>query len=347
MSPREARRRATLKDVALEAGVSVATADRAVNGRAGVREKTLTRVSAAVARLGYRPHPAAARLARSQTFRFAFVLPSNTNAFMASLEAHLAKASGWLAGQNAFVDVIHADVFDVNALADVLESLPAHYQGVAVVALDHPRVRVAIDALVRRAVKVVTLVSDTPRSARAHYVGINNLAAGRTAGSLLGRFVRSRRGKIGVIAGSLSLLDHAERYFGFNQVIADEHPGLEILPVSEGRDDNGLNRSITGRLLREHADIVGFYNVGAGNDGVAEALEASGRAGDITWIAHELSAESRRWLASGVADAIIAQDAGHEARSAARVLLAHCAGEAIIPEQEMIRIEVFLRDNLP
>ena len=34
-------RRATLKDVAIEAGVSVATADRVVNGREGVREKTV------------------------------------------------------------------------------------------------------------------------------------------------------------------------------------------------------------------------------------------------------------------------------------------------------------------
>jgi len=36
-----------------------------------------------------------------------------------------------------------------------------------------------------------------------------------------------------------------------------------------------------------------------------------------------------------------------EARSAARVLLAHCLGEPIIPDQERIRIEIFLRDNLP
>jgi LacI family transcriptional regulator len=347
MNSREVRRRATLEDVAREAGVSLATADRAVNGRDGVREKTLTRVSAAVAKLGYRPNPAAARLARSQIFRFAFILPSNTNAFMASLEAHLAKASGWLAGQNAYVDIIHADVFDATTLAEALEALPTIFDGVATVALDHPRVRVAINSLVQRGTAVVTLVSDAPGSERAHYVGINNLAAGRTAGSLMGRFLCGRRGKVAVIAGSLALLDHAERYFGFNQVIVGEYPGLEVLPVCEGRDESTRNRTLTERLLAEHTDVVGLYNVGAGNDGVAEVLEASGRAGGIVWIAHELSAEARRLLVSGVADAIINQDAGHEARSAARVLLARCSGEAIIPEQEVIRIEVFLRDNMP
>ena len=38
---------------------------------------------------------------------------------------------------------------------------------------------------------------------------------------------------------------------------------------------------------------------------------------------------------------------GEAARSAARVLLAHCSGEPISPDQERIRIDIFLRDNLP
>ena len=46
--------RATLEDVARVAGVSLATVDRVVNRREGVREKTIARVEAAVAKLGYR-----------------------------------------------------------------------------------------------------------------------------------------------------------------------------------------------------------------------------------------------------------------------------------------------------
>ena len=46
--------RATLEDVARTAGVSLATVDRVVNRREGVRGKTIARVEAAVARLGYR-----------------------------------------------------------------------------------------------------------------------------------------------------------------------------------------------------------------------------------------------------------------------------------------------------
>jgi len=63
-------------------------------------------------------------------------------------------------------------------------------------------------------------------------------------------------------------------------------------------------------MLGEHSDLIGLYNAGAGNEGIAGALEASGRAQDIVWIAHELTADTRRFLLGGVVDAIINQIPG-------------------------------------
>ncbi|WP_426609823.1 LacI family DNA-binding transcriptional regulator [Bradyrhizobium sp. McL0616] len=339
--------RATLEDVARAAGVSLATVDRVVNRRDGVRAKTVARVEAAVAKLGYRADVAAARLARGQTFRFAFVLPTGSNSFMTNLTEQVQRTADWLAGQRGFIDIIHVDVFDPDVLAGALETLSPAYHGVAVIALDHPRVRAAIDELAARGVAVVTLVSDAPSSRRLHYVGIDNPAAGRTAATLMGRFLAGRDGAVAVIAGSLSLRDHAERQFGFHQILSSEHPRLLALPVIEGRDDSERTRELTAALLARHADLRGIYCCGAGNRGIADALEASGRARDVVWITHELTQHTRRFLVRGTLDAIINQDPGHEARSAARVLLAHCSGEPISPDQERIRIDICLRDNLP
>ena len=339
--------RATLEDVARAAGVSLATVDRVVNRREGVRAKTVARVEAAVAKLGYRADVAAARLARGQSFRFAFVLPAGSNSFMTHLSEQVQRTADWLAGQRGFIDIRHVDVFDPDVLAGALEDLSPVYQGVAVVALDHPKVRDAIDELTARGVAVVTLVSDAPSSRRLHYVGIDNPAAGRTAATLMGRFLAAREGKVAVIAGSLSLRDHSERQFGFHQILSSEYPSLTTLPVIEGRDDSARTRELTVALLKRHTDLRGIYCCGAGNRGIAEALEASGRARDVVWITHELTQHTRRFLVRGTLDAIINQDPGHEARSAARVLLAHCMEEPISHDQERIRIDIFLRDNLP
>jgi LacI family transcriptional regulator len=339
--------KATLEDVARAAGVSRATADRVVNRRDGVREKTVARVEAAVTRLGYRADPAAARLARNQSFRFLYILPLGANSFMTLLAEQVERTADWLAAQRGFIDVQHVDVFDPDALAGALEAVPASYHGVAAVALDHPRVRGAIDDLAARGIPVVTLVSDVPSSRRLHYVGIDNPAAGRTAATLMGRFLGGRGGPVGVIAGSLTLRDHAERHFGFHQVLASDYPSLAPLPAVEGRDDSERTRVLTLELLRRHPDIVGIYNAGAANRGIAAALEELGRTRDLVWIAHELTVHSRRLLLQRTIDAVINQDPGHEARSAARVLMAHRCGEPVMAEQERIRIDIFLRDNLP
>lgn len=339
--------RLTLEDVAREAGVSLATADRVVNRRNGVQPKTVARVERAISKLGYKANAAAARLARNRSHRFAFVLPSSVNPFMEQLAAQVSTTAEWLETQQTYVDVLRVDVFDPDALAAALRALPPVYDGVAVVALDHPAVRSAIDDLSERSVHVVTLVSDTPSARRVHYVGIDNPAAGRTAASLMGRFLARRPGEVAVIMGSMALRDHSERHFGFRQVLSGEYPNLQVLPAIEGRDDIERNRMIVDRLLAESPNLVGIYNVGAGNEGIAAALHASGRASELVWIAHELTPDARRCLLSGVADAIINQDAGHEARSAARILLAHCERTPILLDQERIRVEIFLRDNLP
>ncbi|MDU6727748.1 MAG: substrate-binding domain-containing protein, partial [Bradyrhizobium sp.] len=182
---------------------------------------------------------------------------------------------------------------------------------------------------------------------RHHYVGIDNIAAGRSAGALVGRFVGGRTGRLAIMAGSQGLRDHAERIFGFTQVIAAEHRQLEVLPVLEGHDEDDRSEHLMGQLLARHGDIVGLYNVGAGTAGVAKALTEAGRAGNIVFVGHDVTAVTRKLLLNGVMDAVISQNPGHEARSAVRVLLALARGEPLLSEQETIRIDIVMRDNLP
>ena len=262
----------TLSDIAREAGVSLATVDRVLHNRPRVREDTALRVMEAMQRHGLRPHADAAELARRKPRRFVFVMPVGPNLFMQQILDYLGEMSDWMAARRIAIEIVATDVFDPEALANTLETLAPDIDGVAVVAVDHPRVRVAIDDLVGSGKAVVTLVSDVPASQRQFYVGIDNIAAGRTAGALVGRLVGQRVGRIAVVAGSANLRDHAERIFGFRQVMSAEFSQLEMLPVVEGRDDDERSESLTRLMFSEHEDIIGLYNVGAGTPGVSKAL---------------------------------------------------------------------------
>ena len=77
-----------------------------------------------------------------------------------------------------------------------------------------------------------------------------------------------------------------------------------------------------------------------------QALIEQGRE-NVVFVGHDVTVVTRKLLLQGVMDAAISQNPGHEARAAVRVLLALARGEPILSEQEKIRIDIVMRDNLP
>ncbi len=343
--PDEARGAPTLRDVARAAGVSLATADRVLNRRAGVRPATVERVEAAMAELRFERHPGAAALARRARFRVAALLPRGRNPFMRCLREELSRAARRASHLAIDLDIADADTLDPASLAEAIRAATAGHDALLVVGLDDPAVAEAIDAASAAGVPVVTLVSDVPGSARARYVGIDNRAAGRLAAALAGRFTGGEPCAVAVVLGARALRDHHDRLAGFQEALAARFPLLSICAVVEGQDDPGATHEAVARFLRRGAPPAAVYSAGAGNAGLAAALSELDLKPLV--IAHELTAETRPLIESGALDALIVQDPGHEARSALRALSAALTGTRLDEAQERIRIEILMKDNLP
>ncbi|SPJ24153.1 LacI family DNA-binding transcriptional regulator [Palleronia abyssalis] len=338
--------RSTIHDVARVANVSLSTVDRVLNGRNCVRPATREKVEEAVRTLGYVRNSAAANLSRKRRLRFLFLLPSGANSFMRNLEEEVVCYARPLAADGIDVVVQVVPPFDGGALCRELDAMqPGSFDGVAFVAVDSPEVRDAVKRLRHGNLPVVTLVSDLPAELRTHFIGIDNIWAGRTAGRLLGRFCGAARGKIAVVAGAMMMQDHAARYSGFRQVLAEDFPHLEALPPIEALDDAERAEAGLSALLQSTDDVVGIYSLGAGNRGVVAALRKLEDVPPV--VVHELTEHSRRWLLAGTIDAVIRQDPAREARSAVRTLLSMSQGKPFHKEENCVGIEIFLRDNLP
>lgn len=76
---------ATIKDVAKQAGVSIATVSRVINLGEKVNEQTRAKVTAAMQELGYRPNANARALVTQKTATIGVVIPELTDPFFASL----------------------------------------------------------------------------------------------------------------------------------------------------------------------------------------------------------------------------------------------------------------------
>jgi LacI family transcriptional regulator len=343
VSEKERSKRATVHDVARQAGVSLATVDRVLNARPGVRPATAEKVAEAIRVLDFRRDLSASLLARARDLRVTFLIPDGSNEFMVHLGEVIARRARASRPERLSIELQRIPPLDAAALASALDALePKACDCALIVATEDDRVVKAVDAATRRGIAILTLVSDLPGSARRHFIGIDNVAAGRTAASLLGRFCR--QGRIGLIAGSLGLRDHRQRLEGIRAVAAAEFPQLELVGPLEGYDDNASTGAAATQLLRSHADLAGIYNLGAGNAGLLAALEQAGR--PLRVIAHELTDPTRAGLRSGAIDVVLDQNPAGEIRAAIAAARALALGQGADYRSEPIEIGIFLRDNL-
>ena len=340
--------RPTVIDIAREAGVSLATVDRVLNERPGVREKTILAVADAITKLGYVRDLAAANLARQRNYRLAFVLPDTQSQFVQTLRAELETASAVAIAARTEIEVIRFPAEDPHMLAALLAELPDKgVAGVALMAPETPILRDAIKALRLRGVAVVALVSDLPNTERDRFVGIDNRAAGRTSAVLMGRFLGQGPQKVAVVAQSMLLREAVERRLGFDDVMHRDFPLIDVLPTLESHGSPDLLRQVVGEMLAQFPGVGGVYLLGSGHRALTQAIDDLGLTGKLVIIGHELTPHARDALIAGKMDAVITQNVGHLVRSALRVLRAKSDKSPIDPGQEQLRIEIVLRENLP
>ncbi|MFH5775589.1 LacI family DNA-binding transcriptional regulator [Paracoccus sp. NGMCC 1.201697] len=332
--------RTTITEIALKSGVSAATVDRVLNGRSGVRERTREIVLTVARELGYF---GPAHIAPTRRVRLDFVLPAGTNSFMRNLRGQLIDE----AARHEDVQLRIHDVEDWSAgrIERRLAELHDQTDAVGVVAPDRPEIREELNALAREGVRIATLVSDVPAVDKIGYVGVDNRAAGRLAGLLLGRFLGpGKGGNIALFVGSRAYRGHEEREMGFRSILADEFADLRITAYAEVGDDREQAHEEMRRILQA-GQVDGVYNIGSGNQGIARALREAHQAQQVVFIGHDLTDATRLLLLDRTMDAVIDQNHRVQAREAVRLLTAAVRGT--IEREYPPRLQVVFRENIP
>src|SRR5262249_24904277 len=184
-------------EIARAARVSKATVDRVLNQRPGVQDHTRAHVLATMAGLAGEK----SALAAIRKVSLDFVLPGGSNAFISDLAGHIERQAE--ARDDINVVIHRLCGIEPEEIATRLAKLRASCKGVGLIGLDSPAVREAVRKLIAQGTVVMTLVSDISHVGRANYVGIDNRAAGRLAGYLIGRFVVGSSGKVALLPGAL------------------------------------------------------------------------------------------------------------------------------------------------
>ena len=338
--------RPTTKDLAKAAGVSRATVDRVLNGREGVKQKTVDRVNLAIKELGFVRNLQAANLAKSQSYRFVFALPKSGDQFLDQIVKHIEEAEPLYAADHVSCVVHHIDENDPHSIAGFLGDLdPSVVSGVAIMAPETPQVRDAIARLSDRGVATLPFISNQSMMDQ-DWVGIDNRAAGATAATLLGRFIRESAGSIMVVAESMQSRDSLDRRLGFDDVINTTFPHLKALPSLETYGDEDRAEMIITNMQNSHSDIVGIYIMSSEARTPMTIVQTVMSDTSVVTIAHERTPFTENALKTDQLDGVITQNTGHLVRSAIRRLKGMVDRRVTLTSQERIRVEVLLKTNI-
>lgn len=297
----------TIAQLAREAGVSVATVDRLMNGREPVRPETAQRVEQAAKRLGYHGTNAiSSRMGESRPeLTFGVILQKGRHAFYQQFAKELEEAMDAWPMHRLRIHLKFAETTQPGELAELIRSLSGKVDALAATGSDHHEVTQAVQALRAEGTPTFSLLSDFAQGVREGYIGLNNLKVGRTVGWLMAHFV-TRPGQVGIFLGGTRFHGHELRETGFRSSLREYAPHLELLNPQVNMENPEFTYEATVQLLEEHPDLVGLYCAGGGMEGAIEALREAREPGRVALVVNELTDETRLALQSRIASFVIA-----------------------------------------
>lgn len=238
MTRRAPERSATIKDVAREADVSVASASRALNGFSNVAEQTRERVLAAAKRLRYVPHIGARSLIMRRTNMIGVVLPDMYGEFFSEL-IRGADAGARERGMHLIVTSAHGDAKEAG---EVVRAMRGRVDGMVMMSphVDEDFADEYFD-------HDLPLVLMNGRAARAGHSAIN--IDNRGGAETMVRHLHSTgHRKIALIGGPSGNFDAEERLRGCRA--AFRALKLEAGPTLDGDFSEESGRAAARKLMR-------------------------------------------------------------------------------------------------
>ncbi|MDE2383011.1 MAG: LacI family DNA-binding transcriptional regulator [Alphaproteobacteria bacterium] len=326
-------RRVSIAEIMRETGLSRATVDRALNGRGRVHARTREAIEHSIRKL-QSPRGLAA-----QNGPKADIVLRLGRGMMSEMRA------AW-EGQKpdgTFHDLYQAQ--EAQTLEVVGKLCADASRPLILTVKNSDRLSDVLVAARRRGKRIITMISDVAREARDHFVGIDNRAAGQTAAFLIGRALGDRPSSVGVVVGDIAFRGHEDREIGFRTALRAHFPRIVLAGEAQGEDHQDLTQQAVAKMIDQHPGLAAIYNVGGGNKGLANALQAAGLSRHVIVVGHEVNYITAALLKDASMDYAIAASPAAQLAEALRV--AHAPEASATRDSSLLDFGVYTRFNLP
>lgn len=306
-----------MKDIALQAGVGIATVDRVLNRRGGVRAQTRRRVERAIAELEQQE----TQIGLAGRKFLVDVVVEAPERFCAAAEAAM----------TAQAPLLHPAVFrarftlrqeisdaDLRRIVERIRSRGSH--GAILMARDTAATTAQVERLWNAGIPVVALATDLPLSRRIAYAGMDNRAGGETAAYLIGQWLDAAPAAVLVTTRNNRFRGEEEREIAFRIMVRERFAHLRVTELSEGFAPQPPLPKRIEALLETDPEIRAVYSIGGGNEAILEVFEQAGRTPDV-FVAHDLDADNHRLLREGRLSAVLHHDLGQDMKEACLAIM--------------------------
>ncbi len=340
--------KATIRDVARQAGLSVSTVNRVLHEPDKVRDDTIKAVLEAAEIAGFYGIASIKGNLRAShpKIRLGILLLQRNRALYKNLSQALEFAAKSVRDHDVMIQIEYLDELTPQNVSSGLVRLAETSDVLGVVAPEHPIVAGTIEQLAERGIKTFALISQLTARCNVGYVGLDAWKVGRTSGWAFDNFCKMP-GKIGILVGNHRYRCQETNESGFRSYFREHPRGFELLEARSTFETASIAREVTEQLLEEHPDIAGLYVSGGGITGAVAALRDSGRGNEIFMVSYDLTDVTRAALLDGTINFLIAhplQTLAHEAVAA--MIRAFDGGAEFPPQSISLPFDIYTPENL-
>lgn len=346
-------KRVTIRDIAIEAGVSTGTVHRAIYGKKGVSEAIRKKILNICIQRGYRTNTTASALKRGQLLVVgAFPVPEGRNFyFYNDVWDGFRRCMDEM--QDYRIDVVELPYYEGAEHSQGIElaNCYARYQGEidALVTIGHfdDMARRAVAQYVEHEIPVFLACDDTSDCGRTACVQSNHMITGSMVAELLSNQL-PRDSTILICAGDPSVPSHYETVQGFESYMQENAVPIHILKVYGYENERELNTRLSWELAT-HPDIRGAFSVSARLSVLLiEAVCRQAKNSEIRIIASDLFDVTEKSLQRGTIQNIVFKDPKQQAYLATKTMMDHLfKAQSPVEDIQYVESRIIFRSSLP
>lgn len=345
-------RRATIKDIATLAKVSIGTVDRVLHQRGEVNAETHERIMSFVEELGYTPNLLAKSLALKKSFVISVLIPGAgliNHYWEKPLEGFI-RASGELSDFNTRIDLHYFDLqVESSFVKEFRKILNSKTDGIIMAPNFQKEALRILPECNRRKIPVMFIDNNLEEQGLA-YFGQDAYQSGIVSGRLMNYGLRQNDLVIILnLAGSKSAVTHhmQKRELGFSDYFNKSYPERKIKILSSAVDLSGSGEpgKTLNMLLSAHHKISGIFVTNSRVYKVAEFMSEIEN-DSVILIGYDLVDANREFMEKGTIDYLICQKPEEQAYKSAMAMFDYLLNGRIAERINYSPIDIVVRENI-